>query len=174
VVVLAGLVLIVPDFNFGNRVARGAFWGTISGLSFAVLSLLNKRLVPLHGPLVLAAGQDLVAAAVVLPLLPAGARWPEARDLLLLVILGVACTALAHTLFLKGLAAVRAQTAAVVTALEPVYGTVFAFLLLGEVPSARTLIGGSIILGAVTLSTLDRGRDSTLRPRAVDTTRVSG
>jgi len=33
--------------------------------------------------------------------------------------------------------------------LEPVYGIVFAYFLLSEVPTLRTLIGGMMILGAV-------------------------
>jgi drug/metabolite transporter (DMT)-like permease len=157
-VVLAGLLLIVPNFDFGNQITQGALWGTASGLSFALLSLANKHLVQSHPPMVLAAGQNIVASIVLLPLLFGQSRWPGFRSLLLLAFLGIGCTALAHTLFIKSLAHIRAQVAAVATGLEPLYGIIFAFLLLGEVPGWRTLAGGSLILGAVALATVERGR----------------
>jgi drug/metabolite transporter (DMT)-like permease len=43
---------------------------------------------------------------------------------------------------------VSAHTAAVVAALEPVYGIVLAAVLLDEIPSLRTLIGGTLIVAA--------------------------
>jgi drug/metabolite transporter (DMT)-like permease len=59
----------------------------------------------------------------------------------LLLVLGVLCTALAHTLFIESLAVLRTQTASVISALEPVYGIALAALLLGELPALRTLVG---------------------------------
>lgn len=41
-----------------------------------------------------------------------------------------------------------------VTCLEPVYGIVLAALLLSEIPSVRTLAGGVVILGAITVGSL--------------------
>jgi drug/metabolite transporter (DMT)-like permease len=66
----------------------------------------------------------------------------------LIAVLGIACTALAHTLFIAGLAVVSAHSASVVAALEPVYAMVFAFALLGETPDARMLVGGALIIAA--------------------------
>ncbi len=67
--------------------------------------------------------------------------------------LGVACTALAHTLFIQALHSLSAHTASVVTALEPVYGIALAFLLLGETPTARTLAGAILLVGAALQAT---------------------
>ncbi len=76
-----------------------------------------------------------------------------AREIVLLVVLGLVCTALAHTLFIAALANVTAHTASVVTALEPVYGIALAFALLGEVPGPRTLVGGALIVAAAAFAT---------------------
>ena len=43
----------------------------------------------------------------------------------------IACTALAHTLFIAALSKLTAHTASVIAALEPVYGIVLAYALLG-------------------------------------------
>ncbi|MEA3420281.1 MAG: DMT family transporter, partial [Acidobacteriota bacterium] len=73
------------------------------------------------------------------------------NDMLLLAILGVLCTAGAHTLFIEGMKQIKAQTASIIHSLEPVYGIVFAFLFLQEMPSQRTILGGVIILLGQTL-----------------------
>ena len=87
-------------------------------------------------------------------------RWPRARcrrsmrgRSVCSLVLGVLCTALAHTLFIAALRTVTAHTASVVAALEPVYGIALAFVLLGEVPGARTLAGGALIVGAAVVAT---------------------
>ena len=121
--VLAGLVVMVPAFDPTNRVTRGACWGTLSGLTFAVLAVANRRLVRDEPPVRLALAQNAVAALVLLPLLflrpgGAGTGGPRGtRDVLLLALLGVGCTALAHTLFIRGLARARAQSASVISGL---------------------------------------------------------
>jgi drug/metabolite transporter (DMT)-like permease len=68
---------------------------------------------------------------------------------------------LAHTLFIRGMRGVNAQTASLVASLEPVYGILFALILLGEVPTVRTVLGGAIILGAVLLVTLRAAKSRT-------------
>jgi drug/metabolite transporter (DMT)-like permease len=75
------------------------------------------------------------------------------RELILIVVLGVVCTALAHTLFIASLLRVPAATASVVSVLEPVYGIALAALLQGEIPDARTLAGGALIVLAALLAT---------------------
>ena len=62
-------------------------------------------------------------------------------------------TGLAHVLFVHGMRIVSARTASIIGLLEPVYGIAAAALILAERPSARTLLGGAIILGAVAVST---------------------
>ena len=78
---------------------------------------------------------------------------PGLRDIALLIVLGVVCTALAHTLFIRSMHVLSAHTASVVTALEPVYGIALAFALLGETPGWRTLIGAALIVGAALRAT---------------------
>ena len=73
------------------------------------------------------------------------------HELLILLTLGVICTALAHTLFIASMRAITAQSASLVASLEPVWGIVFGVLLLGAIPTASTLFGGAIILCATLL-----------------------
>jgi drug/metabolite transporter (DMT)-like permease len=66
----------------------------------------------------------------------------------MLVVLGAACTALAHTLFIASLRRVSAQVASIIAGLEPVYGIAFAAVLLGEAPGVREVVGATLLVAA--------------------------
>ena len=152
-VCLAGVFLIVPRLDLGNATYQGVLWGLLAGVSFAVLTLFNRRLAQEHPSLGLAFLEDLFAALFLLPCLIFVPARPSTRDLALLAVLGVFCTALSHTLFIQGMKRIRAQTASIISSLEPVYGILLALFLLGEVPTVRTLVGGAVILTAVLVVT---------------------
>ena len=162
--VVAGLALVVPSFDFSNNVARGVFWGVLSGFTFAVLTLLNRMQVGKYPPLTVTFHQLGFATLFNLPFVILYGVIPSARDLLLLLALGTICTALAHALFIASLRHIKAQLAGITTGLEPVYGIVFAYLLMGEVPKTRTIFGGLIILGAAFLPVV-RSRHPSVRQK---------
>ena len=140
----------------GNTLA-GVLWGLASAASFALLSILNKRNAQRLSSITIAFHQDLMAAVALAFLLAiaGGSQMPTMRDLGLLALLGVFCTALAHTLFIASLRRVKARTASILGSLEPLYGALFAFLFLGETPSAWTFVGGAVIIGAALLSAME-------------------
>ena len=147
-VTLVGVGLVVPTPDLNNPVVQGALWGVFSGFTFALLSLANRTLVRQESALTLALHQDMWAAAFLLPFAFTSVRPPTAEEWGLLVLLGVVFTAGAHALFIRGLRGVSAGRASVITALEPVYGVLLAWQLLGERPELRTLAGGALVLGA--------------------------
>ena len=68
-----------------------------------------------------------------------------------LAVLGILCTGLAHTLFVKSLESLDARSAGMIIALEPVYAIACAWWLFGEEPSGRMLVGASLIILATVL-----------------------
>jgi drug/metabolite transporter (DMT)-like permease len=152
----AGLVLLVPELSLANPVVEGLCWGVLSGLMFALLTVLNRRWRGSRSATDIAFWQNLFAALSLVPFAWA-APWAIGgigpREVALLLALGLVCTAFAHTLFIGGLAAVSAHTASVIAALEPVYGIALALALLGEVPGPRTLAGGALIVAAAIVAT---------------------
>lgn len=72
----------------------------------------------------------------------------------MIALLGIIFTGVAHTLFINGLKNVKAQKAGIISTLEPVYGIIFAILLLRELPTLRELVGGIIILSMVLYSSI--------------------
>ena len=151
---LVGVFLIVPRLDLGDEVYQGVLWGLLAGVTFAVLTLFNRRLAQEHSSLGIAFLEDFFATLFLLPCLMIIPARPSSRDLALLAVLGVACTAVSHTLFIQGMKHIRAQTASIISSLEPVYGILLALILLGEVPAIRTLAGGTVILTTVLFVTL--------------------
>jgi len=154
--VALGLVVLVPRFDWAERTVQGVLWGILSGFTFAVLAVRSRRHVATHKPVAVALWQNAIAAAALVPLVVAGGTAVPAvstRDAILLLVLGILCTAVAHTLFIDSLRRVSAHTASVVAALEPVYGMSLAIVLVGEVPTPRTLLGAALIVGAAFVAT---------------------
>lgn len=146
--VSAGLLLLVPEFRIENQAVQGLLWGILSGLTFALLAVCNRALAPRRSAGGVALWQNAFAAACLLPAYALNPIVPTARDLALLIVLGLVCTALAHTLFIRSMRMLSAHTASVVAALEPVYGMALAFALLGEILTWRTLAGAVLIVAA--------------------------
>ncbi len=141
-----GILLIVPNFDMSNNLTQGVIWGTISGFTFSLLTIVNRRYVREYSSLTLAFYQDGFAAIFLLPTIFFLTFTPSLNDFLYVVILGIVFTGLAHTLFIESLRRIKAHQASIIATLEPLYGIIFAFFLLNEIPAARTIIGGAIIL----------------------------
>jgi drug/metabolite transporter (DMT)-like permease len=158
--VIVGLALLVPEFRWSSAALRGHACGVVAGLTFAILTLRSRRAVTQYGAVNLALWQNAFAALCLVPFVAfdATSSMPSERDLVLLLILGVACTAFAHTLFITSMRRVSAHTASVVSLLEPVYGIALAAAFLGERPEARTLLGMLLILAAALLATRHANR----------------
>ncbi|GAC1392402.1 MAG: DMT family transporter [Ktedonobacteraceae bacterium] len=154
--ILPGIYLLVPSFTLQNRTTLGVAWGLVAGATFALLSVANRGLARSYPSLTISLYQDGVAAIVLLPalfLLPTAALW-TLHELLILLILGVVCTALAHTLFIASMRDITAQSASLLASLEPVWGVLFGVLLLRDIPTMTTLLGGAMILCATILPIL--------------------
>jgi len=151
---LLGVFLIVPRFTWTDAVFRGVLFGLAAGLTFAVLSIVNRLLTARHDSVKIVFWQDSVAALVLLPFLFILRPVLTGRDIGLLLFLGIVCTAGSHTLFIEAMRRQTAQTASIISSLEPVYGIALAYLFLREIPAPRTLLGGAVILAAVIVISL--------------------
>lgn len=145
-VTMLGVSLVIPDFSLSNQVTLGALWGILSGLTFALLSVLNKKYVAQYTSRQVSLYQFTAAALVLLPMVIPLQPTLDERSFALLAILGVVFTGVSHTLFISSLKGIKAQTASIIASLEPVYGILATVVLLGEIPGLRELAGGLIIL----------------------------
>jgi drug/metabolite transporter (DMT)-like permease len=91
---------------------------------------------------------------------------PSLRDLAGLIFLGVVQIGLAYLLFAYALRTVPALEASLIGMLEPVLNPVWVYLVLGEEPGRWAILGGLIIISAVSLRTwrVERTTPPRLRP----------
>ena len=147
-----GLILVTPSFDLASQATEGLLWSIASGLTFSLLSLNNRANAGRVPPVQAALWQNAVVAVCLLPFAAPGLSEVRPLDWLWIGLLGVFCTAVAHSLFVASLAVIKARTAAVVFALEPVYGITLAWLLFHETPTLRMLLGGVLIIVAIVVS----------------------
>lgn len=167
---LGGVIVIVLAGGAGPRhvTTLGNLLPFASAVSFAVYAVLGRRAFggaqaltvvagsTFYGLLVLLPGACIEVATVARPRLTLG-------DSLLVLYLGVACSALAFILAGYGLARLEAGHAAIFGTIKPLVGAGLAIALLGEPVTVPELAGGGMILVAVAFASdlpraLIRGR----------------
>ena len=159
-IVFAGVAIVVPEFRLENQATKGILVGIFSGFTYAILSLFNKKFSFRYSGAQISFYEQLFSCICLLPFLFFYRPSFTLGEIGLLALLGTVCTGLAHTLFISSLRHIAVQTAGVLTCLEPIYSTLFAFLFLHEVPAPRDYMGGAIILGAAIYSTLRANQTS--------------
>src|SRR5690606_13723028 len=107
----------------------GLLWGLLSGLSFALLTVTNRRGARGIDAMQVAFWQNLTVTLSLLPFALGGLGQPGPLDWVYLALLGVFCTGLSHYLFAKSLDALDARSVGMIIALEPVYAIAFAWWL---------------------------------------------
>jgi len=158
VVVLFGIYLLVPEFSIDNQTAVGVFWGVSSAFLFAMRNIIHGRYFKTYPARHALFYQTLTVIVLLTPF--AAQIVPEVSQTqwLQLAILGVFFTALPHTLFANSLLHLRAKTASLVGCMQVVYGTLFAALILMEIPDWTTIAGGLIVISAAVFETATSGK----------------
>ena len=155
---LAGILLIVgPVAVFGGR-------GSLVGITAMLLTALAYACGTVYGhyvassnPAALACGQQACGAAVaaiISLLFEPRATWNQSISVwLLLVIVGVICSALPTALYLRLLARAASVPAALVAYLQPVWASLLGSAILGEPIRAVALLGTAIVVAGIALTT---------------------
>ena len=154
VMVTLGLVLVTPSFDFENEATIGLAWAVLSGFTFAVFALINRRAVSHIPAQQVALWENLFVLMLTLPFCLDGIGGVSAASWMWIAMLGVFCTALSHYLMVVSLQVIEARSAGIVIALEPIYAIAFAAILFAQYPSARALLGGALMIAAIVWSGL--------------------
>lgn len=146
IIALIGVAFVLPNFKFSDHYTQGALWGVASGASFAILTLLSKRMIKGYTSNAVSFYQNGIAALILMPFFACDIFRGTEKDWLYLILLGLIFTAVAHTLFISSMHILKAKTASLIASLEPLYAILLAWLFLGETPTFKMFFGGGIIL----------------------------
>ncbi|KJS30087.1 MAG: membrane protein [Desulfatitalea sp. BRH_c12] len=159
VLVVAGMVLFFLD-----DLTIDGLWGNvaalISGLGFAWMALFLRKQKDADPVQSVTLG-NLFAAIIALPFMVSAGN-PTPQGWLGLVLLGLFQVGLAYGLFALAIRHVTALESLLVSTIEPILNPVWVLLLLGEQPGPLAMLGGGIIIAAITL----RAVEPWLRKRA--------
>ncbi|WOH36081.1 DMT family transporter [Thalassotalea fonticola] len=120
--------------------------GLFSALSFAILTMFNQKFVQHCSPIAVTFWQNLFAGLWLCPALFIYQIWPSANETLLIALLGIVFTALAHSLLLSSLKVINAFLVSLTLTLEPLYGITAAWLLLDERLTLSIFAGAGLII----------------------------
>ncbi|HET9390376.1 MAG TPA: DMT family transporter [Steroidobacteraceae bacterium] len=149
-----GVIVLASGKMGGVSVWPAALAGTGAALLYGIgANLVRRQLVGLPAGAV-AAATLLCSAILTAPF--AAATWPQAPipagSWLSAVLLGVLCTGFAFVLYYRLIHRIGAPRAATVTYLIPLFGVLWAWLVLGEPVTANMAVAGALILGGVALN----------------------
>ena len=149
-----GVVVLASGRTAGESVWSAALAGTFAALLYGIgANLIRRHLAGLPAGAVAAA--TLVCASVLFAPL-AIANWPQrslsAQVWMSAILLGVLCTGAAYLIYYRLIYRIGAPRAATVTYLVPLFGVVWAWIVLGEPLTVTMAIAGALILGGVALN----------------------
>jgi drug/metabolite transporter (DMT)-like permease len=159
----AGLVLVLDVFSAGAVDGIGVAWAALAMAGCAFFFVVSAHSDDALPPIVLAAG-GLAVGAVALALagvtglvtLSASTADPTYRGAsvpwwLPLVALGVVTAAVAYVAGIEAARRLGPRMASFAALLEVLFGVLFAWLLLGQLPHTVQLLGGMLVLAGVVL-----------------------
>jgi drug/metabolite transporter (DMT)-like permease len=143
----------------GGQPSVGDLWTFGCAATYAAYILMLDRVARKHDPARLTAVQLVVVAVAGLlwsapSLASSGFPLIEAGTWLVILYLGVIATAGTTLAQALGQRLVPAAETAVIYSLEPVFATVFSWLLLGEVLGLRGALGAALVLAGMVVSQL--------------------
>jgi drug/metabolite transporter (DMT)-like permease len=162
---LVGVMVISTNGDL-SAIFSGSFEGNMlvfaAGILWAFYVVLLTKELRTTKLLVSATGAVIIETAVFLipiMLLLTHDYSVESTGTLAALYAGVLCTSLAFVMYSYGLKSLGAMMSSVILLVEIVFGLLFAIVLLGEMPTLATAIGGIMILLSVIVFSMQQADD---------------
>lgn len=163
-VMFAALVVVgIGITAWGTETGSGNYMGFVMGfasaISYAFLQLCNKKFtIQEYNGTVISMYEQAVVAVILLPVIIANGYFSTARgiDIIMIVLLGLFCTAIAHTTLISAMKAIPAQLVGICNSMETVYAIALAAVLLGENPTINEVVGAIIVTIVVVSAQLEK------------------
>lgn len=149
----AMLLFFIGELSPGHL--EGNIVALLAGVSFAAFFLGMRKNETAYQQSAIFYG-NIIVALLCIPFI-LGIEAIAVSDLWMVSFLGVFQIAVAYAFFTYGIKRILAVEASIISMLEPVLGPLWVFLGYGEVPTKYAIIGGTIIIAAISARTLVMG-----------------
>lgn len=149
--VISGVAIMVSDSLTGHVDPLGDGLALVISLAFATATVITRRH---HGVRMMPAVCLGTGIAAAIAAFNAGSFAVGMADMGLLFAFGALNLGLGLALFASGARMTPAALTALIGTLEPILGPIWVWLVHGEVPSERTILGGAVVFAALFLHLL--------------------
>lgn len=153
---VAGCALLLLPGGTAEASTVGIAFALVAACCYGGYTVAGKQLVQADRPVEGVIAASLVGGALILA--PAFAdhasRLLSVRGILLAGWLGLVSTALAYTLFVRGLRRIPASIAGTLSLAEPLVAVVLAVLVLGEHLGPAAIVGALLLLAGIALASV--------------------
>jgi drug/metabolite transporter (DMT)-like permease len=140
-------IVVIGASSAGRPDAAGVMIALLSGLLFSIY-MVSLRFLKEFNPGTLTFLNNLVCCLILLPLVGSELSLPL-QEGWIVAVMGVVQLGIPYWLFSKGLEQISVQEASLIVLIEPVLNPLWVALIVGELPSGATLIGGLCIVGSL-------------------------
>tara|TARA_R110002049_G_scaffold18043_3_gene69431 strand:+ start:18108 stop:18968 length:861 start_codon:yes stop_codon:yes gene_type:complete len=152
--VLIGIYILAPEFNFKSSHTKGIMLGVFSALCYALRNLILKRHVGQYNGTVLMLHQIIILSIILLPAMFLMDTRNIQSQYPYVIILALVTTAIGHSLFIHTLKYFSVSTASIINSVQPIFGIIIAFIFLKEIPTLNTFFGGALILATAIIESV--------------------
>jgi drug/metabolite transporter (DMT)-like permease len=154
-------IAVICAGSAGQPDAAGVMIALLSGLLFSIY-MVSLRFLKQFNPGTLTFLNNLVCCLILLPLVGSELSL-SLKEGWIVAVMGVVQLGIPYWLFSKGLEQISVQEASLIVLIEPVLNPIWVALIVGELPSGATLVGGLCIVGSLAFRYLR----SSLNPQTV-------
>ena len=155
VLVAVGLVCISGSIALRGMSMRGLLTAVVSALFYAAVIIFNKRITHTGGMQTAALELDIAFVIVLIyMMLTVGPPHPAVSDIPWIDVIGLVNTGLAYLLYFSGLQKLPAQSAALISYVDPVSALVFSALFLHETMTPVQILGAVLSIGGAVFGEL--------------------
>ena len=140
-------IAVIGVGSAGQPDAAGVMIALLSGLLFAIY-MVSLRFLKEFNPGTLTFLNNLVCCLILLPWVGSELTL-SLKEGWLVAVMGVVQLGIPYWLFSKGLERISVQEASLIVLIEPVLNPIWVALIVGELPSGATLVGGVCIVGSL-------------------------
>jgi len=149
--VLAGIYLLVPDFDLKNNYSIALVLGIMSAVFYSLRNIFTKSNVSTYNGSVLMFYQLIVIAIILSPFSVLIEIPQVVSQIPSILLLAIVTTTIGHTWFIYSLGKFSTTSVSIMSSAQPIYGIIIGVIFLQELPEFNAILGGLIILSTVVL-----------------------